>query len=133
MKVITKKITAGLTVLKRISPFILFETRMNTYNALVMPYFNYCSAVWGNIGIGLADKIQKLQNWAAGILTFSNYKVRSKVLLDVLVNHSPSRVLPTSQVGYHAGKPIESVVYCLNITQIGMCRPEGSGFCGVSV
>ena len=36
-----------------------------------------------------------------------------------LVNHSPSardlrafRVLPTSQVGYHAGKPIVSVVYC---------------------
>ena len=25
-----------------------------------------------------------------------------------------SRVLPTSQVGYHAGKPIESVVYCLD-------------------
>ena len=39
-----------------------------------------------------------------------------------LVNHSPwartwftsfSRVLPTSHVGYHAGKPIESVAYCL--------------------
>ena len=71
-KVITKKIAPGLTVLKRISPFILFETRMNTYNALGMPYFNYCSTVWGNIGIGLADKIQKLQNWAARILTFSN-------------------------------------------------------------
>ena len=27
-----------------------------------------------------------------------------------------SRVLPTSRVGYHAGKPIESVVYCLNKT-----------------
>ena len=26
-----------------------------------------------------------------------------------------SRVLPTSRVGYHSGKPIESVVYCLNI------------------
>ena len=28
-----------------------------------------------------------------------------------------SRVLPTSRVGYHAGKPIESVVYCLNISE----------------
>ena len=27
---------------------------------------------------------------------------------------SISSVLPTSQVGYHVGKPIESVVYCLN-------------------
>ena len=80
--VITKKISAGLEVLKRISPLIPCGTRMNMYNALVMPYFNYCGTVWGNIGRGLADKIQKLQNWAARILTFS--KVRSNVLLDVL-------------------------------------------------
>ena len=25
-----------------------------------------------------------------------------------------SRVLPTSRLGYHASKPIESVIYCLN-------------------
>ena len=40
-----------------------------------------------------------------------------------LVNHEPkasdlqlsfSSVLPTSEVGSHAGKPIESVVYCFN-------------------
>ena len=39
------------------------------YNALVMPYFNYCGAVWGNINRGLADKLKKLQNRAARILT----------------------------------------------------------------
>ena len=49
------------------------------YKALVMPYFNYCSAVWGQ-----ADKLQKMQNRAARILTFSNYEVRSSVLLDEL-------------------------------------------------
>ena len=70
VKVITKKISAGLAFLKSIRPFILFDTRMSMYNALVIPCFNYCSTVWGNIGIGLADKIQKLQNRAARILTF---------------------------------------------------------------
>ena len=45
---------------------------------------NYCSAVWGNINKGLADNLQKLQNRAARILTFSNYDVRSSVLLDEL-------------------------------------------------
>ena len=49
-----------------------------------MPYFNYFGAVWGNINMGLADKFQKLQNRAARILTFSNYDVRSSVLLDEL-------------------------------------------------
>ena len=61
-----------------------FDTRVNMYNALVMPYFNYYGAVWGNINKGLAVKLQKLQNRAARILTFSNYDVRSSVLLDEL-------------------------------------------------
>ena len=54
------------------------------YNALVMPSFNYCSAVWGNINKGVADKLQKMQSRAARILKFSNYEVRSSVLLDEL-------------------------------------------------
>ena len=49
-----------------------------------MPYFNDCSTVWGNIGKGLSDKIQKLQNRAARILTFSKYEPRSSILLDEL-------------------------------------------------
>ena len=57
---------------------------MNMYNVLAVPYFIYCSTVWGNIGKGLSDKIQKLQNRAARILTFSNYETRSSVLLDGL-------------------------------------------------
>ena len=49
-----------------------------------LPYFNYCSAVWGNINKGLAGKLQKMQNKAPRILTLSNYEVRSSVLLDEL-------------------------------------------------
>ena len=78
------KISAGLAILKRASTTIPFDTRINMYNALVVPYFNYCSTVWGNIGKGLSDKIQKLQNRAARILTFSNYETRSSILLDEL-------------------------------------------------
>ena len=67
----SKKISAGLAIVKRVSTTIPFDTRMNMYNALVVPYFNYCSTVWGNIGKELSDKIQKLQNRAARILTFA--------------------------------------------------------------
>ena len=52
------------------------------YNALVLPYFDY--AVWGDIGKALSDKLQKLQNRAARIITFSNYEIRSSELLDEL-------------------------------------------------
>ena len=80
----SKKISAGLAILKSVSTTIPFDTRMNMYYALVMPYFNDCSTVWGNISKGLSDKFQKLQNRAARILTFSNYETRSNVLLDEL-------------------------------------------------
>ena len=40
------------------------------YNAfLVQPHFDYCSIVWGNCGETLSEKLQKLQNRAARILT----------------------------------------------------------------
>ena len=67
---ISEKISAGIAILRRVSHFIPFDTRVNMYNALVMPYFNYCGAVWGNINKGLADKLQKLQNRVARILYF---------------------------------------------------------------
>ena len=40
---ISKKISAGIAILKRASHFIPFDTRVNMYKALEMPYFNYCS------------------------------------------------------------------------------------------
>ena len=56
---VTKKISAGLGVLRRISAIIPFDsTRINIYNALVTPYFNYCSLVCGNIGKSLSDKLK---------------------------------------------------------------------------
>ena len=81
---ILKKISAGIAILRRVSHFIPFDTRVNISNALVLPYFNYCGAVWGNTNKGLADKLQKLQNRASRILTFSDDDVRSSVLLDEL-------------------------------------------------
>ena len=61
---ISKKIFTGLVILKRVSHFIPFDTRVNVFNALVMSYSNYCSAVWGNFDKRLADKLQKMQNRA---------------------------------------------------------------------
>ena len=37
------------------------------------PHFDYCSVVWGDRNLTLSNKLQKLQNRAARILTFSSY------------------------------------------------------------
>ena len=43
------------------------------YQALIQPDFDYCNIVWGNYEINLRNKVQKLQNRAARVLTYSNY------------------------------------------------------------
>ena len=51
------------------------------YNALVVPYFDYCSPVWGCIGKCQFERLQKLQNRAARIITNSHYMTPSSCLL----------------------------------------------------
>ena len=83
---ISKKISAGLTVLNGLSPTIPLETMQIMYKALVLPYFDYSCCVWECVGIGfnLTEKLQQLQNRAARIVTLLNYETRSKDLLDDL-------------------------------------------------
>ena len=54
------------------------------YNAIIQPYFDYCSPLWDNCGIGLKDRLQKYQNRAARVITGTTYDIRSSELLDNL-------------------------------------------------
>jgi hypothetical protein len=51
---------------------------------LAQPYFDYCSPLWDNCGIGLKDRLQKYQNRAARVITGAIYDIRSSELLDNL-------------------------------------------------
>ena len=54
------------------------------YKALIVPFFDCSSCVWGYIGKVLSRKRQKLQNRAARMVIFSNNETRFKDLLDKL-------------------------------------------------
>ena len=56
-------------VIKTIKPFVPQETIQNLYDSLMLPYFDYCSPLWGNCGSSIKEKLQKLQNRAAKIIT----------------------------------------------------------------
>ena len=73
---IAKKIASGIGILKRSRPFVTFELLSTTYSALVQPYFDYCSVIWGIATNLLQLNCKKLQNRAACILTFSPYDAR---------------------------------------------------------
>ena len=71
-----KKIASAIGVIKRVKPFVPQSTLLNImYNSLVQSHFHYCSLIWGNCGKTLSNKLQKLQNRTAQVITSSNFDV----------------------------------------------------------
>ena len=60
------------------------DTAVKAYKGLFEPYFTYCSPVWDGLGCKLREKLQKLQNRAARVMTRSSYEVSSASLLSEL-------------------------------------------------
>ena len=50
----------------------------------MQPHFDYCILVWGNCTKTLSTKLQKLQNRAARIITYSSYDVNADLLIEKL-------------------------------------------------
>ena len=54
--------------------------------------FDYCDVVWDNLDLGLATKLQKLQNRAARIITFWRQKHLSLLMYDAINKNVPSYI-----------------------------------------
>ena len=66
------KLASGIAAIKLIRHFVPSLTLHVIYRALIRLHFDCCSVVWGNCGIKLSCKLQKLQNRAARALAFSS-------------------------------------------------------------
>ena len=65
---IAKKISSGIGAIKRLRDYVSRDTLVLVYNALVQPYFDYCCEVWDSLGIGLSQRLRKLQNRCARVI-----------------------------------------------------------------
>ena len=78
---ISKKVSRGIGAIKLIKPYLPKKCLTQVYNALVRPYFDYCSLVWQNCKL---ESQSKLQNRAARIITRDNWEIRSQHVLNKL-------------------------------------------------
>ena len=79
-----KKVGAGIGSLKRIESYVPANTLISIYNALIQPYFDYCSSLWGVCNKTLRDNFIKFQNRAARIIAGASYEIRSADVLRTL-------------------------------------------------
>ena len=77
------KVAKVLAALRRLRPICPQSTLATIYKSLILPRLDYCNAVWGCIGNGLSQKLEKLQNRAARI-TGSSWDVSSAPILHAL-------------------------------------------------
>jgi hypothetical protein len=56
-------------VLRRIENWVPKKTLTKVYSAIILPYFDYCTLVWSNCSEYLLDKLRKMQNRAARVIT----------------------------------------------------------------
>ena len=81
---IRKKVSAGISTIRRIKPFVDQETLILIYNAIVRPYFDYCCEVWDVFSEAQPKRLQKLQNRAARIISNVNNDVEHTIALRTL-------------------------------------------------
>ena len=82
--VICKKISAGISALRRLKNFADKKTLLSIYNSLVSPYFQYCCEVWDVFNETHSNRLQKLQNRAARIITNTSNDADHSIVLSEL-------------------------------------------------
>jgi hypothetical protein len=74
----------AIVIIRRVKKYASQDTLELMYHSLVLPYFDYCSLVWNNCSQTLKDKVQRLQNRAARVITGDNYDIRSSDIFNKL-------------------------------------------------
>ena len=118
---ISKKVTSGLAILRRLRDTVEFNTLITIYQSIIQPYFDYCAQVWGCLGKTLAAKLQKLQNRAFRIITRENYSTRSADMLNKLgiPNLEKRRMQQLSTLMYKVKNRLVPDYLCDMFTNVG--------------
>ena len=71
-------------MIRRMKNVVPQSILISVYNAIVQPHFDYCSLVWDIGNVYSLEKLQKMQNRAARVITGRSYEVRSETIVQDL-------------------------------------------------
>ena len=84
VQAVSSKVSRGLGLLKHAKNFLPFSALTSLYTSIIEPHFRYCCSVWGCAGTTEINRLQKLQNRAARIVTNSCFDTPSNQLIETL-------------------------------------------------
>ena len=68
IEVVRKKCFGGLAKLRRLRDSLPEVTKKNIYNALILPYLDYCCVVWQECSKTLQRSIERIQNYGMRLI-----------------------------------------------------------------
>ena len=80
---VVTKVSKAIGMIRRMKNVVPQSTLISVYNAIVQPHFDYCSLVWDIANVYSLEKLQKMQNRAARVITGRSYEVRSETILQL--------------------------------------------------
>ena len=78
---VIKKISRALGMIRHAKQYLPLSILQAMYRSMVEPYFRFCCPVWGVYGTTALNKLQKLENRAARIVTNIPYKVSAPPII----------------------------------------------------
>ena len=81
---VVTKVSKAIGMIRRMKNVVPQSTLISVYNAIVQPHFDYRSLVWDIGNVYSLEKLQKMQNRAARVITGRSYEVRSETILQDL-------------------------------------------------
>ena len=79
---VMKKISRALGMIRHAKQYLPLSRLQTMYNrSMVEPYFRFCCPVWGVCSTTVLNKLQKLQNRAARIVTNSPYRMSASPII----------------------------------------------------
>ena len=81
---IATKVSKGIRMIRRMNAFVRQSTLISVYNSIILPHIDYCSLDWDIGNEYSLERLQKLQNRAARIITGKSCDVRSKDIMEEL-------------------------------------------------
>ena len=81
IKAVSTKVSKAIGFLRHAKSFLPQVSLKTLYTGIVEPHFRYCCSVWGCAGSTDTNQLQKLQNRAARIITYSSFDTPSRPLI----------------------------------------------------
>ena len=82
---VINKSNHALGALKWAANYIPWDTRITTYNVLVLPHLDYCATIWAAAGDGQIQRLQKIQNRGMRIILKCPHRTHIQDMLSKLI------------------------------------------------